>query len=173
MSGSKLVGYEWKTEKGEKFSAYDGGLVPAKVSDWSQAEKSQLSGRTIVHIYWILKDGQILPFGKNSAMKELGIKAGTIKKMAEEYMSKARKQAEDYKWLLKSFGSMQKHSSVETANNAYINLNYSPLHTPRPRISYLENTACFCKDNEYLTRQNNAENNKALVELGFIKVLES
>jgi len=173
MSESKLVGYEWKTEKGEKFSAYDGGLIPAKVSDWSQAEKSQLSGRTIVHIYWILKDNQILPFGKNSAMKELNIKAGTIKKMAEEYMFKARKQTEDYKWLLKSIGKWEKYSSIEIANNAYINTNYSPMHTPRPRISYLENTACFCLNNEYITMRNNEENVKALTELGFIKVLEN
>ena len=93
--------------------------------------------------------------------------------MAEEYMSQARKQAEDYKWLLKSIGSMQKHSSIQNANNAYINTNYSPMHTPRPRISYLVNTACFCLNNEYLTRQNNEENNKVLTELGFIKVLEN
>jgi len=170
---SKLVGYEWKTEKGEKFSAYDGGLIPCKISDWSQAEKSQLSGRTIVHIYWIEKDGQLLPYGKNSAMKELGIKAGTIKKMAEEYMSKAKKQAEDYKFLLRSIETIQKYSSIEIANNAYINLNYSPLHTPRPRISYLENTVCFCRNGEYRTARNNAENIRAYTELGFIKVLEN
>jgi len=173
MSDSKLVGYEWKTEKGEKFSAYDGGLIPAKISDWSQAEKSQLSGRTIVHIYWILKDGEILPFGKNSAMKELNIKAGTIKKMAEEYMSKARKQAEDYKWLLRVIEKDVKYSSIETANNAYINLNYSPMHTPRPRISYLENTVCFYRNGEYRTARNNEENVKAYTELGFINVLEN
>jgi len=170
---SKLIGYEWKTETGEKFSAYDGGLIPAKVSDWSQAEKSQLSGRTIVHIYWIEKDGQILPYGKNSAMKELGIKAGTIKKMAEEYMFKARKQAEDYKWLLRVIEKDIKYPSIETANNAYININYSPLHSPRPRISYLENTVCCCRNGEYLTMRNNAENNKAMVELGFVKVKEN
>jgi hypothetical protein len=170
---SKLVGYEWKTESGEKFSAYDGGLVACKVSDWNQAEKSQLSGRTIVHIYWIEKDGQLLPYGKNSAMKELGIKAGTLKNKAEEYMTKARRQAENHKHLLKSFELMQKHSSVELANDAYVNLNYSPLHTPRPRISYLENTACYCRNGEYVTRMNTEENNRALTELNFTKVIEN
>jgi len=170
---SKLVGYEWRTETGEKFSAYDGGIVSAKISDWSQAEKSQLSERTIVHIYWIEKDGELLPYGKNSAMKELGIKAGTIKKMAEQYMFQAKKQTEDYKFLLKCIEAIEKYPSIEIANNVYINLNYSPLHTPRPRISYLENTACFCRNGEYRTARNNEENNKAYTELGFIKVREN
>jgi len=168
---SKLVGYEWRTEKGEKFSSYDGGIVSAKVSDWSHSEKSQLSGRNIVHIYWILKDDQLLPFGKDSALKELGIKQGTLKTKVNEYMSKALKEAEDFKWLLKAINKTEKYSSIQEANGYYKKLNYSPMH--EKGINYLNNTACFCFNNEFLTMRNNAENNKAFTQLEYIKVIEN
>ena len=69
-----LVGYEWRTTDGVRYSAREEGMVDGKVSDWSRAETSEISRKRIVHIYWIKgEDGKVKPYGKHSALKALGL----------------------------------------------------------------------------------------------------
>ena len=71
---AELVGYEWRTTDGVRYSAREEGLVDGKVSDWSRSETSEISKKRIVHIYWIKgEDGKVKPYGKTSAMKALGL----------------------------------------------------------------------------------------------------
>lgn len=71
---AELVGYEWRTTDGVKYSAREEGMVDGKVSDWSRSETSEISRKRIVHIYWIKgEDGKVKPYGKTSALKALGL----------------------------------------------------------------------------------------------------
>lgn len=71
---AELVGYEWRTTDGVKYSAREEGMVDGKVSDWSRSETSEISKKRIVHIYWIKgEDGKVKPYGKTSALKALGL----------------------------------------------------------------------------------------------------
>lgn len=72
LSNAELVGYEWRSTSGEKYSAREEGLIPAQVSDWSNSLIATQSGRNIVHIYWIKKDGKVKPYGRNIALQVLG-----------------------------------------------------------------------------------------------------
>lgn len=71
---AELVGYEWRTTDGVRYSAREEGMVDGKVSDWSRSETSEISRKKIVHIYWIKgEDGKVKPYGKHSALKALGM----------------------------------------------------------------------------------------------------
>lgn len=73
-SAPRLVGYEWRTTDGVRYSAREEGMVDGKVSDWSRSETSEISKKKIVHIYWIEgEDGKVKPYGKHSALKALGL----------------------------------------------------------------------------------------------------
>jgi len=71
---AELVGYEWRSTDGARYSAREEGYVDAKVSDWSRCEISELSRKRIVHVYWIKgEDGKVKPYGKVSALKTLNL----------------------------------------------------------------------------------------------------
>lgn len=73
LNDAELVGYQWISTNGEKYSAREEGMIPTQVSDWDNSIIATQSGRKIVHVYWIKKDGEVKPYGKNIALKVLGI----------------------------------------------------------------------------------------------------
>lgn len=85
----QLVGYEWRTKQGIRFSAREKGMVEAKVSDWDNALVSEISKKKIVHIYWIQgEDGKARPYGKISALKMLGMYEPQLKQSIKPYVDK-------------------------------------------------------------------------------------
>ena len=91
-SSPELVGYEWITKEGVKFSIREEGLVEAKISDWDKALISEISKRKIVHIYWIKENGIVKPYGKVSAMKKLGLVESLFKKKTKPFIDKIKAQ---------------------------------------------------------------------------------
>ena len=89
-NGNILVGYEWRTAEGEKWSDYEGGLVATKVSDWDRAEKCVTCGRKIVHIFWVKdKDtGKVNPYGRDHLHEALGYRKELSKKQVDNFKSK-------------------------------------------------------------------------------------
>lgn len=75
-NGNQLVGFEWRRMTGER------------VSDWERSEKSAISGRDIVRVYWVkdAKTGEVLPHGIQSAKKALQITSNRIFRRAVEHL---------------------------------------------------------------------------------------
>lgn len=89
-NGNILVGYEWRTVEGEKWSDYEGGLVATKVSDWDRAEQCESCGRKIVHIFWVKdKDtGDVHPYGREHLHTALGYRSELSKNQIDKFKNK-------------------------------------------------------------------------------------
>ena len=99
-----LIGYEWRSKLGEKYSAHEEGLVPARVSDWDNHAVSEISNRKIVHVYFIRdENGEIKPYGKESAMKKLGYRDNELKQKIQPYIKKAMRDKKVMDDLLKDY----------------------------------------------------------------------
>lgn len=103
----KLVKTEWMSKLEEVPHKIEGSIV-ARRSDWDKSLVSELSGREIVHVYWIDKgDGEVKPYGIQSAAKIMGwSKAETdrkIRQLVNEHKAKEanikawRSEAREYK----------------------------------------------------------------------------
>lgn len=132
-NSSILVGYEWRSIDGERFSAWEDGLVNTKVSDWENYEISKGSGRKIVHIYFIKDETGIHPYGKQTAMKKLGL---TTSKNLDRVANRFHKEVEAKKirqklWLKEANSSiyMSKEEAVDSYMKSYEKV--SALHGHR------------------------------------------
>lgn len=91
----KLVKTEWRSKLEDVPHKIEGSIV-ARRSDWDKSLVSELSGREIVHVYWIDKgDGEVKPYGIQSAAKIMGwSKAETdrkIRQLANEHKAEEAK----------------------------------------------------------------------------------
>lgn len=149
----EIVGYEWRTQKGEKFSAWDGGLVPAKVSDWDAAEVSELSGRKIVHVYWIKEpNGEVKPYGKTSALKRLGYKnpaklEKTAQRLVNEAEARKRNRANEIESLSKR--KVTAETPLE-ARKEWFEINTSSVTGQTPSAEQQARVSIWTKDGKYL-----------------------
>lgn len=132
----KIVGYEWINCDGVKYSFKEEGLVEAKVSDWENAYKSEISGRKIVHIYWIQDtDGSVKPYGKFSALKKLGVPEVLFKKYVKPFEKKIQIKAQNFRdeiielksWIYK-YTVYKKTGRVSNLLDDVII--YANIHTP-------------------------------------------
>jgi hypothetical protein len=148
QSKPKLVGIEWRSKIGEKFDPKEGGLVEAKVSDWEQKAKSTASQRDIVHVYLIEGvDGEVKPYGKQAAMKELGIvEPRKLDKQATELMRKQQYDEGQRKARVDGFKNRATYGSVADANRAFlVKLPHQTAMDDMNKSSVYEN------DGKYLT----------------------
>jgi hypothetical protein len=129
----ELVGYEWKYKEGEKFSEREGGLISGRISDWGKSERSSPTNREIVHVYKIKGvDGIVRTFGKQAAMKELGISnPSKIEKMAQ----KAKNEEEYNIYALNSrknelIRRAEKGIDKSSANQYFYKAGYNEKHLP-------------------------------------------
>lgn len=113
----QLVGYEWKTKQGIRFSAREEGMVEAKVSDWDNALISELSKKKIVHIYWIQgEDGKARPYGKISALKTLGMYEPQLKKSIKPYVDKINLDRYNMEAYLDEYTKRAKSSTPDSSS---------------------------------------------------------
>lgn len=85
QNGAEIVGYEWRSMMGEKWSNREGGYVEARVSNWDDADKSTGTGREIVHVFYVKHpDGVIRPEGIRSAQSVLGINESRLMTIAKK-----------------------------------------------------------------------------------------
>lgn len=164
----KLVGIEWRSKIGEKFDPKEGGLVEAKVSDWEQKDKSTASGRDIVHVYLIEgTDGRVKPYGKQTAMKELGIvEPSKLDKQATELIRKQRYDEGQRKARVDDYKSRVTHGSVADANRAF--LAKLPHQTA---MDDMKRSSVYEKDGKYLTTL--TDNEEYVIGAGYKKVRDN
>jgi hypothetical protein len=113
----QLVGYEWRTKQGIRFSAREEGMVEAKVSDWDNALVSEISKKKIVHIYWIQgEDGKARPHGKISAMKALGMYEPQLKQSIKPYVDKINLDRYNMEAYLKEYSKRAMSSSPDSSS---------------------------------------------------------
>jgi len=85
-TGAKIVGYQWVNQ------TVEGMYRDRKVSDWSNAQTSVPTGRSIVHLFLVEgKDGKQTLMGRGAAQKALGISESRI-------VTIAKKEADRQKW---------------------------------------------------------------------------
>ena len=163
----KLVGIEWRSKIGEKFDPKEGGLVEAKVSDWEQKAKSTASQRDIVHVYLIEgADGVVKPYGKQTAMKELGVDPYKLNKQATEIMRKQSYDKEQRKARVDDFKNRATHGSVADANRAFL------VKLPhQTAMDDMNRSSVYEKDGKYLTTW--AENEEDVLGAGYKKVRDN
>ena len=165
----QLVGYEWRSMKGEKYSSHEYGLIPARVSDWGRYEISEGSGREIVHVYWIRgEDGKVAPYGKQTAAKALGLDGARLAKKVDRFIeeqqkAKAIKDSDIARWNRIFEGA--KATSVKEANREYRMRNIEAAKSlSREGKDVLEGTAVYEKDGKMVTM---TKNPALAEELGF------
>lgn len=132
-TGHKLVGYQWLTKQGEKWSNYEGGIVAARVSDWDKALVSEMTGRSIVHAFYIQDpDGRVTVQGRVAAAKLLGFGEDKLTSIAEleKVRQQNQRQAEDA-----SEADVAKHAP-STATQAIEG--WKRLHSFMPEAPYRE-----------------------------------
>jgi hypothetical protein len=95
-SGAVLDSYQWEWQWDVKFSESEGGLIDAKVSDWTKAEASASTGRDLVHKFLLRKDGETRLVSLETALREMGFLSGT------EGTKSARKVVSNAKTLAKN-----------------------------------------------------------------------
>lgn len=138
-----IVGYEWRTREGERYSAYEGGLAPGKISDWDKSEISAPTGRKIVHVYWVREpDGTVRPYGKQAAAKAMGWSEAQIDRKAAKYVQQAMAEVEQAKAWARDFDLRPKFDDPVGANEAYLSIHKHPS---------VSNADVWMKDGKYTT----------------------
>lgn len=133
-NGNTLYGYSWSYTIVSAFNR-DGDEIPHRISDWGQSEESELTGRNIVHKFYIkqkddkrfIVSSESLPEAlgytsdrsiKNSEIKDI---AAACKKLAKNKTKLALLEAEKQEYLEK-FNSLEeiqvKKLTVEEAINS-------------------------------------------------------
>jgi len=124
-TGEKIVGYQWVN------TTEEGMFRDRKVSDWSAAQTSVPTGRSIVHLFWVEgKDGKQTLMGRGAAQKSLGMpesKLVTVAKREADRQKNAilrgKKRSED----AEKYGE----SSAKMAIGRFITANPNSGRTPQ------------------------------------------
>lgn len=124
----ELVGYEWKSMIGSKWSNREEGMVEGRISDWDNKETSELSGRDIVHVYHIRdEDGVVRPYGRASAAKKLGLHDKALNNAIKPYITKAQREEKQIADSLKEkMWRIKKGYTASTAGKTSVSTN--PQH---------------------------------------------
>lgn len=116
-TGASIIGYQWMSKM------EDGMYGDRRVSDWSASQKSEPTGRDIVHTFWVqLPDGDVKIMGVGAAKKALGLSEQKLYSIAQREQAAQRLQKQNAdrmeKDILKSAPS-----SVAEANQEYRRIN--------------------------------------------------
>lgn len=148
-TGAKIVGYEWKSKIGEKWSNRRQEYVEAQVSDWDSSETSRGTGRDIVHTFYVEHpDGHVTTEGIRSAQNILGISETRLQKLAkDEQVTQAARRRQDESLLRELEGSL--HPTTTEAAQAYRRNSYSPLRSTAENDALFDRSVLFEKDGRY------------------------
>lgn len=126
-NGAKLTSYKWAYEWTEELSKRDGGLVPKRISDWSQQEQNAETGRGIVHQFTVeLPNGEVKTVSSESVLEVLGYTEKTQAKnlptlvTAVKTLAKQNMQLEILKAQKKQYAEAVKHYEGQPKPNVEI-----------------------------------------------------
>lgn len=123
-TGAKIVGYEWRSHIDDVWSESKGETVARRVSDWSSADESAGTGRSIVHVFYVEHpDGKTTIEGVNSAQNILGISQTKLQAIAKHEQA-AQRYAEETSRQMASEISKSASTSESEADAAYRRANH-------------------------------------------------
>ncbi|HRU99081.1 MAG TPA: hypothetical protein P5092_16800, partial [Ruminococcus sp.] len=143
----KLVKTEWISKLEEVPDKIEGSIV-ARRSDWDKSLVSELSGREIVHVYWIDKgDGEVKPYGIQSAAKIMGwSKAETDRKIRQLANEHKAKEAEIKAWRSEA----REHEGAASPRAALLTWEPLQAHKEQDFWAAIDRDFVFAhKDNTY------------------------
>jgi site-specific DNA-cytosine methylase len=89
-TGASIVGYQWMS------TTEEGMFRDRKVSDWTRSQKSEPTGRDIVHVFFVqTEDGSVKVMGVGAAQKALGISTDRLYSIAKSEQQMARQRIEN------------------------------------------------------------------------------
>ena len=155
-TGAKIVGYEWRSTMGEKWSNREGGYVDARVSDWDNADKSTGTGRDIVHVFYVEHPGgTVRPEGIRSAQNVLGINESRLMTIAKKERAAQQYREQQERADVEAFTKVAKPSPAEAARD-YRQKNYSPMRSFEENDAIFRQSVLFEKDGKFVRRGPNA-----------------
>lgn len=151
-TGASIVGYEWRSTMGEKYSAREGGMVEARISDWDNADESTGTGRSIVHVFYVEHpNGKVHPEGIRSAQTVLGINESRLMTIAKKERA-AQQYRQDQERAEMAIYAKAALPTAQEAAREYRKLNYSPMRTFEENNEIFNESALFEKDGKFLRR---------------------
>lgn len=151
-TGASIVGYEWRSTMGEKYSAREGGMVDARVSDWDNADESTGTGRAIVHVFYVEHpNGTVHPEGIRSAQKVLGINESRLMTIAKKERAAQQYRQDQERAEMANYEKAAVTTAQEAARN-YRKWNYSPMRTFEENDEIFNESALFEKAGKFIRR---------------------
>jgi hypothetical protein len=143
-TGAKIVGYRWMSQIEE------GNYGDRRVSNWSESQTSEPTGRSIVHLYWvdIPNSGRKL-MGIGAAQKALGIKQPQLRSIAkrEQAAQVSRKAAESR--LNRSYEEAAQPTAAE-ASQRFRKANWSAMRSDAQNEAIFNESELWQKDGRYI-----------------------
>jgi len=151
-TGASIVGYEWRSTMGEKYSAREGGMVEARVSDWDNADESTGTGRAIVHVFYVEHpNGTVHPEGIRSAQTVLGINESRLMTIAKKERAAQQYRQDQERAEMANYEKAAVTTAQEAARN-YRKWNYSPMRTFEENDEIFNESALFEKAGKFIRR---------------------
>jgi hypothetical protein len=151
-TGASIVGYEWRSTMGEKYSAREGGMVDARVSDWDNADESTGTGRAIVHVFYVEHpNGTVHPEGIRSAQTVLGINESRLMTIAKKERAAQQYRQDQERSEMASYDKAAVATAQEAARD-YRKVNYSPMRTFEENNDGFNESALFEKNGKFIRR---------------------
>jgi len=152
QNGAAIVGYEWRSTMGEKYSAREGGMVDARVSDWDNADESTGTGRAIVHVFYVQHpNGTVKPEGIRSAQNVLGISETRLMTIAKKERAAQQYREDQERAEMDNYEKAAVTTPQEAARN-YRKWNYSPMRTFEQNDEIFNESALFEKAGKFIRR---------------------
>ena len=151
-TGAKIVGYRWKSKLGEKYSAREGGMVEARVSDWDNRETSQGTGRDIVHTFYVQHpNGRTSIEGIRSAQNILGISETKLTTIAKNEQAAQAHREQQRKLELEMVEKAARPTAAEAAQE-YRKQSYSPMRSFEENNALFNQSRLLTKDGKFIRR---------------------
>lgn len=155
-TGAAIVGYEWRSKMGEKWSNREGGYVEGRVSDWDRSDTSSGTGRDIVHVFYVSHpNGNYTAEGIRSAQNVLGISETRLMTIAKHERAAQAYREQQEKAEADAYDKAAANTAAEAARN-YRKLNYSPMRSFDENNAIFNASLLFEKGGKFVRRGPNA-----------------
>ena len=158
-TGAKIVGYEWRSTMGEKWSNAKQEYVEARVSDWDNSDTSTGTGRDIVHVFYVEHpDGRVRPEGIRSAQNVLGINETRLMTIAKRERAAQQYREQQLAADVAAYEKTAKDTPAEAARDFRVR-NRSQFRSFEEDNQLFNESVLFEKGGKYVRRLPSATEN--------------
>ena len=151
-TGAAIIGYEWRSKMGEKWSNREGGYVEGRVSDWDNSDTSKGTGRDIVHVFYVQHpDKSITIEGIRSAQNVLGIAESRLMTIAKKEQAAQAYREQQAKAEAEIWEKAAKPTAAEAARD-YRQRNYSAMRSFEENNALFNESVLFEKGGKFVRR---------------------